>query len=192
MENNQFSFLKEVFLKKLHGIILGLGFFVDAKGGKFDIYRFNKYLSDIRIETQIMKTHRSHKTDEEFQEHLSEINQALSGITDMFLEYVEKSGKHHVILAENIQHAKEELVGLKLREALLEIGKPVHDRVVQALYSQYKCCLADCLEHPEYLKDILNQLFGPSHLAIVKSIRKQLDELNEHRLIQEFLMVITR
>jgi hypothetical protein len=170
----------------------GLGFFVDVKGGKFDIYRFNRYLSDIRIETEIMKTNRSHQNDGEFQEHLSEISQALSGITEMFVEYVEKSGKHHVILAENIQHAKEELVGLKLREALLEIGKPIHDRVVQALYSQYNCSLADCLEHPEYLKDILNQLFGPSHVAIIKSIKKQLYELNEHRPIQEFLMVITK
>lgn len=169
-----------------------MGFIIDVSGVKFDIYRFNKYLSDIRIETELLKTTRSHQIGEDFQQHLSEISQALSGITEMLLDYVEKTGKHEVILAENFQHAKEELVGLRIRKALLEIGKPIHDQVLQELYREYNCTWADCYEHPEYLKEILKHSFGSSHAEIVKSIKNQLEEFNEHKPIQEFLMVMTR
>ena len=172
---------------------MGLGFFIDArKGTKLDIYRFNKYLSDIRIEIEILKVNPSNRSIEEIEHRHSKISTALSGITDMLLEYVEKSGKHNVILAENAAHDREEIVGHRIRQALLEIGEPAYEKVVKALYSQYHCCLADCIEQPEYLKDILKQLFGSSHRAIVKSISKQLYEFYEQRPIQEFLMAIAK
>ena len=134
----------------------------------------------------------SYRIDENFQQHLSEISQALSGITEMLLDYVEKTGRHEVVLAENFQHAKEEIIGSRIRRALLEIGKPIHDQVLQTLYREYHCTWADCYEHPEYLKEIIKQSFGSSHAEIVKSIKSHLDEFNDHKPIQEFLMVMTR
>jgi hypothetical protein len=62
-------------------------------------HKFNKYLSDIRIEVEILKVRTSQRDDKGVQERISKIDRAISGITDMLLEYVEKSGKHEIILS---------------------------------------------------------------------------------------------
>jgi phage regulator Rha-like protein len=49
----------------------------------------------------------------------------------------------------------------------------------------------DCLEHPEYLKDVLNQVFGRSHDSIIKSIEKNLAEFANQRPIAEFLAAMS-
>ena len=169
-----------------------MGFNIESRGAKFDIYRFNKYLSEIRIEAELLKTNKARRTDLEVEQHLSEIGQSLSGITEMLLDYVEKTGKHEIVLADQFHHAKEELVGLRIRRAMLDISKSVHDQVLQALYREYHCTWADCYEHPEYLKEILKQAFGGAHVHIVKSIKNQLDEFDEHKPIKEFLTVMTK
>jgi hypothetical protein len=63
------------------------------------IHKFNKYLSDIRIEVEILKVKTSQRDKEEMQKHISRIDEAISGITDMLLEYVEKSSKREIILS---------------------------------------------------------------------------------------------
>ena len=62
-------------------------------------HKFNKYLSDIRIEVEILKIGTSQRDNEGVQERISRIDKAISGITDMLLEYVEKSGKQEIILS---------------------------------------------------------------------------------------------
>jgi hypothetical protein len=63
------------------------------------VHKFNKYLSDIRIEVEILKVRTSQRDNEGVQERISRIDRAISGITDMLLEYVEKSGKRVIILS---------------------------------------------------------------------------------------------
>ena len=62
-------------------------------------HKFNKYLSDIRIEVEILKVRTSQRDNKGVQERISKIDRAISGITDMLLEYVEKSGKREIILS---------------------------------------------------------------------------------------------
>jgi hypothetical protein len=59
---------------------------------------FNKCLSDIRIEIEILKVRTAKRDNEDVQKRISRIDRALSGITDMVLEYVERSGKREIIL----------------------------------------------------------------------------------------------
>ena len=63
------------------------------------VHKFNKYMSDIRIEVEILKVRTSQRDNEGVQERISRIDRAISGITDMLLEYVEKSGKREIILS---------------------------------------------------------------------------------------------
>jgi len=63
------------------------------------VHKFNKYLSAIRIEVEILKTRTSQRNNEEVQERISKIDGAISGITDMLLDYVEKYGKREIILS---------------------------------------------------------------------------------------------
>ena len=84
------------------------------------------------------------------------------------------------------------LVSLAIEKALFEIGKPVYEKVIEALYKEYHCYLPDCYEHPEYLKDILKKLYGNARDSIIKSIKKQLDEFSNHKQIARFLSVISK
>ena len=63
------------------------------------VHKFNEYLSDIRIEVEILKVRTSQRNNEEVQERISKIDKAISGITNTLLEYVEKSGKREIILS---------------------------------------------------------------------------------------------
>ncbi len=66
---------------------------------KFDVDQFNEYLSDIRIEVEILKVRTSQRNNEGVQGHISKIDRAISGLTNMLLEYAEKSGKREIILS---------------------------------------------------------------------------------------------
>ena len=84
------------------------------------------------------------------------------------------------------------LVSLAVEKALFEIGKPVYEKVIETLYKEYHCYLPDCYDHPEYLNEILNKLYGGAHDVIVRSIKKQLDEFSNHKYIARFLSVISQ
>ncbi len=87
---------------------------------------------------------------------------------------------------------KKALVSLSIEKTLLDIGKPTYDKVARELYDRYHCYLPDCYEHPEYLSEILKELYGNSHKVIVESIRKQLEEFSYHQPIARFLEVISK
>ena len=84
------------------------------------------------------------------------------------------------------------LVSLAVEKALYEIGKPVYEKIIEALYKEYHCYLPDCYEHPEYLNDILKKLYGNAHDVVVKSIKKELDTFSNHKPIARFLSVISQ
>jgi hypothetical protein len=63
------------------------------------VHKFNEYLSDIRIEVEILKIRTSQGNNEEVQEHIYKIDRTISGITNMLLDYVEKYGKREIILS---------------------------------------------------------------------------------------------
>ncbi len=85
---------------------------------------------------------------------------------------------------------KRALVTLSIEHALLEMGTPVLDEIARALYDNYKCYIPDCFDHPEYLKEVLKELYGNTYSNIIKSIHKHLDEFASQQPIEEFLKVI--
>ena len=93
---------------------------------------------------------------------------------------------------EDVVHEKRILVGLAIKKALLEIGKPTYDKVVYRLYFEHHYQLSDCYDHPEYIKAILQEIFGNTHSVIIESVKKRLEEFNTQPQIQEFLTVMSR
>ena len=84
------------------------------------------------------------------------------------------------------------LVTLAAQKALVDIGKPAYDKVVEMLYSKYHCYLPDCYEHPEYLSKVLKMLFGRAGDVIAESIRAQLEDFMYKKPIANFLEIICR
>ena len=84
------------------------------------------------------------------------------------------------------------IVCLAIEMALIEIGKPIYDKVLNDLFEKYHCYLTDCYEHPEYLNEVLRGLYGNSHEVIIKSIKKQLEEFSYKKPVERFLQAISQ
>ena len=83
------------------------------------------------------------------------------------------------------------LVTLAIERALLDIGKKAYEEVGKRLYKKHQCYFMDCLEHPEYLSEILKEIFGNSSTLIVESIRNTLHESKDKKTISNFLTQIS-
>jgi hypothetical protein len=81
---------------------------------------------------------------------------------------------------------------LAIEKTLLDFGKPMYEKVIEVLKKEYNCYLTDCYEHPEYLSTILKKLFGNSHIVLVASIKKQLEEFLYKESVGRFVEVISQ
>ena len=96
------------------------------------------------------------------------------------------------LLASNSGSVKKALINFTIEQALLEIGKTALDEVGNRLYEKYNCYFHDCLDHPEYLKDVLQEIFGSGYLSIIQKIQQRLGEFTEQEPIANFLNVISK
>ena len=87
---------------------------------------------------------------------------------------------------------RKELLVIALEDALNEMGEPTLEIVTNSLFQQYHCNLVDCLEHPDYLGNVLKETFGYAQIAVVEKIKKNLGEFGSERPVEEFLKVIAR
>ena len=69
------------------------------------------------------------------------------------------------------------LIAFSIEKVLLDIGKPILDKVANKLYSEYQCYIPDCYEHPDYLNNVLRSVFGNFYFTIAEAIKL---ELNDH------------
>lgn len=88
----------------------------------------------------------------------------------------------------NVQKA---LVALAIETVLFDIGKPAHDEVIGKLVEDYKCYFPDCYDHPEYLKKILQDIYGNRAPTIIELIRKQFDGFETQKGIDTFIAIIS-
>jgi hypothetical protein len=82
------------------------------------------------------------------------------------------------------------LVTFAIEKTLLDIGKPEYETVSYLLYERYQRGIPDCFEKPEYLKEVLRELYGTSHNEIIKSIEQELKEVIENKKVEVFLQVL--
>ena len=85
---------------------------------------------------------------------------------------------------------KKALVAFAIEKTLLEMGKPVFQKVTKTLKDDYDCFIPDCYDHPEYLKKILSDLYGDAHVAIINSIKANLQDFSHQELIQKFFTAL--
>jgi len=86
--------------------------------------------------------------------------------------------------------AKKALVSLAIETVLFKISKRVYDEVNFRLYENYHCYIPDCYENPEYLKRVLQDLYGQSSAHLIASIKKELEEFEAQKGIDNFITVI--
>lgn len=89
------------------------------------------------------------------------------------------------------KYMHKDLVTVTIEKALFEIGPPVYDAIVLALKDTYHCTMPDCYEHPEYLKNILEQ-YGSASNAVVNSINDSLRNTAKNTTIEKFLFILNQ
>jgi hypothetical protein len=85
-----------------------------------------------------------------------------------------------------------ELLTMAIEDALNEMGEPTLEIVNNKLFQEYHCSLLDCVEHPDYLANVLKQTFGYAHIVIIKKIKKNIGEFASEKPAEEFIRVLSR
>lgn len=87
---------------------------------------------------------------------------------------------------------KAALVSFVIEKSLLKISNAAPQQVGDRLYAEYGCYFSDCLMHAEYLKAVLEEIFGNGSTAIINAIRESLADFEDQHPISDFLQVICR
>jgi two-component system chemotaxis response regulator CheY/two-component system response regulator (stage 0 sporulation protein A) len=83
------------------------------------------------------------------------------------------------------------MVTLALKNTLLELGIEEHDKVITLLQKDHNCTLEDCFENPEYLRNILKDLFGDSYPDILNSLSENMKNIPSREAVKDFLQVLS-
>ena len=59
------------------------------------------------------------------------------------------------------------------------------------LQKDYNSTLEDCYENPEFLKQILKDLFGDSYEDILSALNENMKEISTQKEIKDFLQVLS-
>lgn len=95
-------------------------------------------------------------------------------------------------MSNNFYDAKRALISFVIERVLLDAGKLVMDEVGNRLYEKHQCYFSDCLENPQYLREVLQEIFGDSYKSITDKIQQKLVELEDQESIDDFLSVISK
>ena len=86
---------------------------------------------------------------------------------------------------------KKTMVTLALKNTLLELGIQEYDKIASLLQKDYNCTLEDCYENPEYLRNILKDLFGDSYPDILNSLSENMKDILSKQSVKDFLQVLS-
>ena len=88
------------------------------------------------------------------------------------------------------EQIKKALIAIIIGRVLLEMGKPVLDAFTKKLYKNHNCYIPDCSDHPEYLSQVLKEMYGNSYKTIVSEIMDDLKEFSYQKSIANFIKII--
>lgn len=82
------------------------------------------------------------------------------------------------------------LISFVIYDTLKKMSESALNEVGNRLYTKHNCYFSDCLEHPEYLREILKEIFGNGCQPIIDTINKELAEVAQQKQISNFLVVL--
>lgn len=82
------------------------------------------------------------------------------------------------------------LVAISIEVVLMRTNGPQYFLILARLERDYECKITDCFEHPEYLKNVLRDVYGNSYNKILDDLEIELGEIVTEKEIQAFLNVL--
>lgn len=84
------------------------------------------------------------------------------------------------------------LVAISIEVVLMRTSGPQYFLTLSRLERDYECKIADCFEHPEYLKSVLKDVYEKSYVQILDDLEDELGELVSEKEIKDFLNVLRK
>lgn len=82
------------------------------------------------------------------------------------------------------------LVAISIEVVLMRTNGPQYFSVLARLERDHGCKIADCFEHPEYLKNVLKDVYENSYGKVLDDLESELGEITSKKEIQDFLNVL--
>lgn len=82
------------------------------------------------------------------------------------------------------------LVAISIEVVLMRTSGPQYFLALSRLERDYECKIADCFEHPEYLKHVLKGVYENSYGKILDDLEAELGEVISEKEIKDFLSVL--
>ena len=92
---------------------------------------------------------------------------------------------------DSIDQMKRTMVTLAIKNTLLELGLEEYDKIVLMLQKDHNCPIEDCYDNPEFLKQVLQDLFGTSYNDVLNSLKENLKNISSHKTTENFLAVLS-
>ncbi|MGI0004611.1 MAG: hypothetical protein ACREAX_04860 [Candidatus Nitrosotenuis sp.] len=70
---------------------------------------------------------------------------------------------------------------------LLRMGIPPYEKVASMLEKDYNCSIQDCNKNPEFLKRVLQDIFGDAYSRIIDQIKKEIGEAASKKYFADFI-----
>ncbi len=79
------------------------------------------------------------------------------------------------------------LVAISVEVVLMRMSGPQYFLALSRLERDYECKIADCFDHPEYLKNVLKDVYGNSYDRILGDLEAEMGEIVSEKEIKDFL-----
>ncbi len=91
---------------------------------------------------------------------------------------------------DELEKMQKTLVTLAVKNTLLELGMEELDKVMTMLQKDFNATLDDCYENPEYLKQVLEDLYGDSYQDILNSLKANMKEISMKSFSTDFMQAL--
>lgn len=89
------------------------------------------------------------------------------------------------------EQVKKALVTITVENILLEMGEASLDTFTKKLFRDYNCYIPDCMDHPEYISQVLKEMYGRSSKTIVNEIMGSLTQFSDQPRIANFIKILS-
>lgn len=79
------------------------------------------------------------------------------------------------------------LVAISIEVVLMRTNGPQYFLALSRLERDYDCKIADCFDHPEYLKNVLKDVYENSYDRILDDLEAEMGEIVSEKEIKDFL-----
>ncbi len=85
-----------------------------------------------------------------------------------------------------------DLLSFCIEIVLLRIGVPEYEKVISKLQKDYNYAISDCDKNPEFLKRVLQDIFGDAYSDIINEIKKEIGEVHSKKYFVDFMAVMEK